>query len=318
MKKLFSLLIALTLCVSMISGAFAASTDVSWSSHMELPSQQEMSGHSANDRAPYIVGVPEFGGSGKWTDYVVDFRADHLPKGTYLCVCNFDLDTSPLLKKFASVSRDYPGVGGYCGFQRGYDGKGYAIMTVWDTYCRDRNGNLTIIRANGIYPANGKFERFEDDTVRGEGCFIHCLVPYDWQEGKNYRAAIQMYNSRLIFWVEDLETSRWTQLMEYDLGYEGATIQYACTFLEDFSQDAHGYLRSMALSNFRVRDSKDGKWIGTTKLRFSENYEYSGSYNYGSEGNVFWAITTHIPGRCRIPVNDKLYTVRSCDSSAPY
>ncbi len=318
MKKLLSLLMILILCLSMISGAFAASSKISWSSYMDLPSKKEMKSHKANGRAPYIVGTPEFEGSGNWTDYVVDFRADHLPKGTYLCVCTFDLDTSPLLKKYKSVSRDYPGVGGYCGFQRGYDGKGYAIMTVWDTYCRDRKGNLTIVRASGVYPSGGNFERFEGDTVSGEGCFIHCLVPYDWQKGKNYRAALQMYGSRLIFWVQDLETSCWTQLMEYDLGYEGASLQYPRAFLEDFSQNTHGYLRSMVLSNFRVRDSRSGKWLSTRKLRFSDCYDYSGSYNYGAQGNAFWAITTHIPGCCKKPANNKLFTVKSADSSAPY
>ena len=318
MKKLISLLNVLILCICLIPGAFTSSPYVSWSSYMDLPTQQEMSSHTAYDRAPYVVGRPEFGGSGKWADYVVDFRADHLPNGTYLCVCNFDLDTSPLLKKYKSVSRDYPGVGGYCGFQTGYDGKGYAIMTVWDTYCRDRNGNLTIIQASGVYPFNGNFERFEGDTVRGEGCFIHCIVPYDWHEGKNYRAAIQMYGSRLIFWVQDLESLNWTQLMEYDLGYEGASIQSACAFLEDFSQNTHGFLRSMVLSNFRVRDSRNGKWLSTRKLRFSDCYDYSGSYNYGAEGNAFWAITTHIPGRCKRPENNKLFTVSDADSSAPY
>ena len=122
-------------------GANGESTIIRWADYMNLPTQSEISNHQATGRAPYIVCTPSFSGTDGYTDYVVDFRADYLPIGTYLATGCFDIDNRSLLKQYASVSRDYNGIGAYCGFQKLYDGSGIAIMTVWDTYCKDRKGN---------------------------------------------------------------------------------------------------------------------------------------------------------------------------------
>ena len=318
MKRfLFSLALFLSV-LALLPSALAVEPEISWARVMDLPVPIEISAHKATGRAPYIAGRPVFDGVDGFTDYVVDFRADHLPIGTYLCVCNFDLDTSSLRKRYASVSRDYPGVAGYCGFQRDLTGRTCVIMTVWDTYCRDRAGNLTVVRANCVYPENAPYERCVGDTTTGEGNFIHCSLDFDWKEGHNYRAALQMYGSRLTFWVMDLVTGRWTLLMEYDLGYENTWITKPIAFLEDFSTRNHGDIRSMVLFNFRVRDRKTGRWVGTHELRFHESYEYRGSYAYGAQGNAFYAITTNIEGRCAVPPQNQLYRVSACDGSAPY
>lgn len=288
-----------------------------WGSVMNLPSADQVRNHKATGRAPYIVCTPSFSGTDGYTDYAVDFRADYLPVGTYLATCNFDIDNSSLLKQYASVSRDYYGVGAYCGFQKAYDGSGIAIMTVWDTYCTDRQGNTHIIKATGIKAAGAEFERNKDQR---EGSFLHCLVPYDWKEGRDYRAVVKLYGSRLQFWVEDLTTQSWTQLMEFDLGYDGGYIKSACAFLEDFSFFSydHAAIRTMSLSNFRVRDRRTGKWIGAKTASFRQDYDYRGSYNYGAQGNTFWAITSNIEGLCRKPEQDMRCTVDAYDSEAPY
>ena len=290
---------------------------IPWSDHMRLPTQSEIASFTASGRGPYIVCVPEFSGTAGYTEYAVDFRADHLPNGTYLAVCNFDIDASCLLSGYMSVSRDYSGVGAYCGFQKGYDGQGIAIMTVWDTYCTDRNGRSITIKAAGVRAANAEFQRNKDDR---EGSFIHCLAPYGWKEGREYRALIQLYGASLQFWVQDLTTQAWTQLMEFDLGYEGGFIKSTCAFLEDFSGDSasHAAVRTMALRNFRVRDRSSGRWIGAKSASFSQNYDYRGSYNYGSQGDTFWAITTNMESRCGKPPQNKNCTVNACESSCPY
>lgn len=318
MKKKFIFITVFLSLLTYLPYALAVSPSMNWSSVMNLPSESEIRSHVSTGRAPYIVVRPDFRTSHGFSEYAVDFRADYVPIGTYVCVCNFELDMSALKKKYTSVSRDYPGVGGYAGFQRGYDDKGYVIMTVWDTYCRDKKGNQTIIKAKGIAPAKAPFERAEGDTVTGEGSFIHCVYPFDWKAGHDYRALIQMYGSRLQFWVMDLQTNSWTQLMEYDLGYEGAFITYPCAFLEDFSWRDHAAIRSMLLYNFRARDRVTGKWIGAKKAGLSENYEYNGSYAYGAKGNAFYAITTNLPGRCPAPKQNLNCTVTECDTSEPY
>jgi len=315
MKTIASFVIFLLVCV-MAAGAFADAQAVNWSSHFRIPSDREVKAHTATGRAPYLVCYPQFGNSQGFTDYAVDFRADHLPIGTYVATCNFDIDYSVLLKSYASVSRDYQSVGGYCGFQRGYDGKGLAIMTIWDTTCRAKNGNTTVLRASGVYPKDSaSFQRNKDYR---EGSFLQCIVPFDWKEGRNYRTVVQLYGRKVTFFVEDLLTQAWTMLMEFDIGYEGGFITSPCAFLEDFSLDAQGAVRSMALANFRARDCKTGKWISTKKAILGENYEYPGSYNYGTEGNAFFFITSNIPGLCKTPAQYATFTVSACDSGAPY
>ena len=317
-KNISIILILLFLSALLITQrALGETTNIRWAEYMHLPSQTDMNNHKATGRAPYIVCSPFFNGTDGYTDYTVDFRADYLPVGTYLATCNFDIDNRCLLKQYTSVSRDYQGVGAYCGFQRSYEGRGIAIMTVWDTYCKDRNGNTHIIKATGIKASGATFERNKDQQ---EGSFLHCLVPYDWKEGRDYRAVVQLYGSRLQFWVEDLANQSWTQLMEFDLGYEGGYIKSTCAFLEDFSwaDRDHAAVRTMTLSNFRVRDRRTGKWIGAKSAAFRQDYDYRGSYNYGSQGNAFWAITSNIENLCKKPKQNMKVSVKTVDSSAPY
>ena len=108
--------------------------------------------------------------------------------------------------------------------------------------------------------------------------------------------------------------------MEFDLGYDGGYIKSTCAFLEDFSASGHDHaaIRTMSLSNFRVRDRRTGKWIGTKKASFRQDYDHRGSYNYGAQGNTFWAITSSIEGLCRKPKQNMSSTVKSCETNAPY
>ena len=40
-----------------------------------------------------------------------------------------------------------------------------------------------------------------------------------------------------------------------------------------------------------------------------ENFEYPGSYNYGSDDRCFWAIPPAIPGLCATPANHEQFLV---------
>ena len=97
MKKLLrgtkALLFAAILAI--LTNAFSlarAQGGIQWSSVMSLPSADQLRNHTATGRAPYIVCIPSFSGTDGYTDYVVDFRAEYLPVGTYLATCNFDID----------------------------------------------------------------------------------------------------------------------------------------------------------------------------------------------------------------------------------
>ena len=314
---LAALLVSSTVCEA------AVPNKIDWGATVNLPSSKSIKAHKGRKRAPYICCEPVFKDKSTYVEYSVDFRADHLPKGTYLCVNNFDFDPTSLLERYRSIRRDYSGVAGYAGFQRDLSGRCCILLTIWDTYCYDSKGNMTRIHARQVYPKNNKgFEACTGDTVTGEGCFVHTSLTYNWKKGRNYRALLQLSNppdgsnSHILFWVCDLKTKRWSLLVEYDLGYHGAYMNRSVAFLEDFSYDKSGSLRSMVLSNFRVNSTRSG-WIGTKKAEFSCMYSNGGSYRYGTKGNAFWAITTGLRKRWKAP-KTKIYTVKSCETRMPY
>ena len=318
MKKIAILLVLCALCCS---SALAQDT-MNWGQCMSLPSKSEQQSYRTNDIAPYIVCWPQFEGADKFMEYAVDFRAEHLPRGTYLAVANWCMGSYELERKYTSVNGDYGwGVGGYCGFQVWEDGTLAAILTLWDLFCTDKNGRTTVIRANQVYPENERgAERCVDSA---EGSFLHCLIPFDWKEDHSYRALLQIANkyngegANLIFYVCDLETGVWTLLMEFELGYDEAYMTDFASFLENYVSQYAGELRSMVLSNYRAHPYGGGEWITARSAYFVQNYVHAGSFNYGADGSRFWAVTTGIPGRCVNPEGG-WYKVSGGEKGQPY
>ena len=292
-----------------------------WEARMHLPTNKQMNEYIATERSPYIVCWPQFAGTKGYTEYAIDFKADSQPRETYVNIGTWWMDTSSLKKRYSSVLSDEGEPGGmYAGFQVLEDGRKVAIMSAWNLFLTDSNGKKSVLTAKRTYPEKPR----TGSDFGGEGTGAKTIVDYDWEAGKTYRALIQCGttaagNCEVTFKVCDLETGEWTKLISYDLGYGDTCITELGCFLENFSRDQAAEVRTAEWSNFRAKSHETGSWASAKSAKMERQFEeWTGSYNYGSEGNVFWAITTHIPGRCRIPVNDKLYTVRSCDSSAPY
>lgn len=288
-----------------------------WAARMDLPGREEIGAFKPGSRSPYIVLRPEFEGCEQFSEYAVDFRMDHLPNGTYLAVCNWDLDVTGLKRTYAKVYRDHPGVAAYAGFQVERDGTHSAIMSVWDTRCEARTGQKKTIEAAVTYPQQAG-RRFDD-----EGSGTQCVVPYDWREGRSYRALIQKTYSPertvlLTFWACDLETGAWTELIQFDTRLSDTTMMTACAFLENYFLPTAGEIRSAEMWNFRACSQRTGQWVGAAAGTFSRDYDWSGSYRYGSEGNVYWAVTTGLPGRCEAPQQNLRCTVSGCDTGSPY
>lgn len=317
MKKIAVLL--LLLCVLWCQAAQAGDT-MNWSGCMSLPSASEQSSYKTSEIAPYIVCWPTFEGADKFREFAVDFRAEHLPRGTYLAVANWGTGSYQLNRMYTTVKCDY-GSGGYCGFQVWDDGTHAAILTLWDLFCTDASGRTTVIKAKQVYPENGRGS--ERDEKGLEGSFLHCLVPFDWKEDHSYRALLQIANryngqsANLVFYICDLETGAWTRLMEFELGYDEAYMTDFGSFLENYVYAYAGELRSMILSNYRALPYDSTRWIGARKAYLCQNYNHKGSYNFGTSGNSFWALTTAIPSRCVNPA-DGWYTIPYADSSSPY
>ena len=316
LKKTLSVICALALVILAAPGAVQSASAEGWGSRLTLPSAADVLSYKTNDRSPYIVCWPEFAGCDAYTEYAVDFRAEFLPRGTYLSVCSWNMDLSSLKRSYASVTRDADWVAAYAGFQVLGDGRHVAIMSVWDTFCRDRNGTVQTIRAKVTYPNEGK-------PFDGEGTGMQCIIPFDWKEGRSYRALIQQSESArgtavLTFWVCDLADQRWTKLIEYDLNIADTHMTGACAFLENFIPSYAANLRTMELWNFKVRSKRTGKWVAGRKASMYECFELPGSYNYGASGDRFWAVTTALPNRCRKPAQYKECSVTRCDTGEPY
>ncbi len=287
-----------------------------WNDKMSLPSRSEINAFSTSRRSPYIEIYPDFPSEG-FTQYAVDFRADHLPRGTYLSVLNWNMTPGSLGNKYRNITKDGPTA--YAGFQNLYDGTHVAILSVWDTYCTDKNGKKVTIRAERIYPDSC----IGGDTFGGEGEGVHCIVPYDWKEGHSYRALIQQGtapngNTTVVLWACDLETGQWRRLIEYDMKRTDTHMTWGMAFLENYLSKYAGELRSMALSNIRVLNSSSHRWTGIKTASFKQNYDHPGSYNYGSEGSVFWAVTTGLKNRCNLPAQGKRFSVQTAAANSPF
>ncbi len=286
-------------------------SEKNWSRVMSLPTASEIAAFRSDETSPYIVCLPQFPGVTGYTEYAVDFKADHQPRGTYLCCADFYMNIR------------YGGHEGtmhaYCGFQVIYDGTHVAICSVWDTECTDARGKFVIPRANVVSAKNV----YRNSGFDGEGTGAHCSVRYNWKQGHAYRLILQLLRSNetgtdhLYMWVTDLENMVWTKLIEYDLKVTDAYIFDNGAFLENYMSDYAGEIRSMELSNARVY-STDGKWVSAREAIFLQNYDHPGSYTYGSSGNAFYTITTGLPGRCARPQDWQHVYVTQCETESPY
>lgn len=319
MKRL--LLIVLILVLTFLYSTALAGDSFTWSRYMSLPSRYEQQSFRSYDVAPYIVCWFEQTPGEKYIEYAVDFRAEHLPNGTYLAVANWTMNSDQLSRQYRSFEGDYGDtVGGYCGFQVLEDGTRGAILTIWDIFCTDAYGNTTVIRAEQVYPENQKGA--ERDEKGLEGSFLHTFVPYEWEEDHNYRALLQITdnwntgNAHLKFWVFDLSTGVWTLLAEFALGYGEAYMTDFAAFLENYLPQFAGEVRSMLLSNCRVHPI-GGDWKAVRSAYILQNFDHPGSYNYGSEGGQFFAITCGLPGRCPNPQPGN-YSVGFALGTSPY
>lgn len=288
-----------------------------WSGVMDIPSADEIADFQTTERSPYISCFPTFEGGDGFTEVTVDFQADFLPPGTYICTCQFDLDMSELQSQYANVYREYSGVAGYAGFQVLEDGSHVAILSIWDTFCVDNAGNTTTLRAQLLYP-----EASDNQSFGGEGTGAHCIVPYDWQAGHAYRMrlseGISTVDGQCVIGLSvcDLETGQWTELVDYGLGVNYTCMKAPfCSFLENFLPAAAGEVRNVCWSNYRGKSAATGEWVPAASATMN-HYTGVGSYSFGTTADSFWAITTGLPDRCT-PSTDGVYSVQNYATGAP-
>ena len=198
-------------------------------------------------------------------------------------------------------------------------------MTEWSTFCKSYDGTVTVFTPEVIYPeGQGK-----GNTNDNEGSFTHCIVPYDWHAGRDYRVLLQQTRSEttgnVVYttYVCDLLTNTWTLMVSIDTGVPDVFIRSIGGFLENFLTEYAGDVRTMELFNMRARSADTYQWVSANSVRFLFNgsvsqLNYTGSAAYGTDGSSIWAITSGVNGLCPAPTADVTYPLAPGDTSDPY
>jgi len=282
--------------------AFLLTRQMNWQGVFPCPTASEIAQYRNphNRRSPYLTGWFLAPAGTRYTEYAVEFRAGHLPRGTYCSLGNWTMDLTDLRRRYRSV--DAPFIHAYAGFQRIADGRTVGIMSFWDMDCTDCQGNRKTLQAKREYPAQvldgGRFD--------GEGTGARNSVLFDWGPGKWYRMHLKCVpsaitgNTCLEQWVRDLETGRDTLLSRFDTNLKNSAIQgNIAVFLENYLPQTAGEIRSMEVRNPVYLDASTGTWRKFQQVHLSSQAgvpHYEGSYGFGVEEGRIWMITSGVGG----------------------
>lgn len=273
-----------------------------WERVFPVPTEQQIAQYRNphQRRSPDLAAWLDIPRETRYSEYSVEFRVSHLPRGTYCCLGNWGMDYSDLKKRYPSVCTDYPSVQAYAGFQRIADGQTVSIMSFWDVYCQDARGRKIEIRAKRMYPN----EVIGGGRFWGEGTGERSSAPFAWEANHWYRMHLKCVclseKSYVEQWVYDMKTGTYTLLCCYELDIANALMQGSiAVFLENYLPETAGQVRSMEVRNAKYFNAATKQWH-----RIASAYVYStggtptyeGSYNFGVSGNRLWMITSGVGG----------------------
>ncbi|MBQ8093997.1 MAG: DUF3472 domain-containing protein [Clostridia bacterium] len=318
MRKVIAALFVLIL----LAGTALAERD--WSQVMTMPTDEQLA-QEGTARSPYIAFFPAFYDG--MTAYAMDFRTDDDPIGTYVCPVVFNINTSQMGEKYTRIWTDYSEqVSGYFGFQVLADGRKVVIMSLWNAFCEDENGNVEEIKAKVLIPDWMEGAEFNPDN-NGEGSFIQCIYEYDWETGKDYRFVLEQStgeNGTTLFslFLMEPDGEYQTEMFRFDSGLTDVWIENPCGFLENFWEDAAAWPRTMEIWNIRGRMMSTGEWENAETISFTINGSidvdnYEGSWNLGQDDDSIWMITSGVPGLCEGPENLDDYPIPATESGVP-
>ena len=318
MKKILILLIAVLLLPSAV-----LADSGTWQSRMTFPSASQIAARNRQaDRAPYALGWMNSGKLGRFSEYVIDFKADYVPSYTYCSLFNFYIDYSSMKSKYAKVHTAGDGISGYAGVQqRGPDEAPNTILSFWDVECEDKDGRVVrTVRPTLVYPEGDQAGSFDN-----EGNGAQYLPKYNWKSGQWYRMLIQIGtsektgNTTVQQWLMEISVGEWTKICEYDLGMPGlAFIGEIGIFLENFNPAASGEIRTLEFKNVRACKEYSADWKPITSGTFDDCFGWPGSYTYGSSGDTFWMITSGVTGLVKTPKKHLLLKVNGVTKEKPY
>ena len=301
-----------------------------WQDVFPIPTQAEITAYNISSpayRSPYIAGWLQIGKNVKFTEYSIDFKADHVPKGTYCSLANWYMDLSDLKKTHTNVHTNSGSIMAYAGLQNTITSKGTtSIMSFWDVFATDRYGKDVVIRAKLVYP-----EPDGDEDFGNEGTGAHCIRSFDWEPNHWYRMLLQCStspetgNTQVEQWVCDLETNQWTKLCVYDTGLKNSCfVGDVAFFLENYIKELAGDVRSMEVRNPRIRKVNESSWTNLTQAYMTSQGgipNYNGSYAFGAKDDRFRMITSGVGGDWYNNGKGqaaKTYTIKNTATGNPY
>lgn len=292
---------------------------------MTMPTEEQLAQPGAM-RSPYITFLPKFNREGV-TACAMDIRIDFDPRGTYICPACWDLNVSRMEETYDRVWSDYgTTISGYFGFQVLEDGEKVVIMSLWDAFCKDKAGNVTLIKPTVLYPKDAQITEHSPET-NGEGSFVQCIRPFEWETGRVYRFLLEQQTSEqgtelFILSLIDPESKNQTELFRFDSGMTGVWMDWIGGFVENFVPAAAGSPRSLEFWNMRELTRSSGTWKNVKTVDFAINNslgveEYESSWNLGRDDDACWIITSGIPGLCQGPKELTGYSIPATESGAP-
>ena len=260
----------------------------------------ETSSERHADKLAQYLGYDAFVG-GELDIYTIDFCTDDAPIYTYYALCSFGMSldglrSQPDFAELPNTEMNTMAGAAYAGLQTHESGPA-AIMSFWHIEYIDTDGQRQLIEAQRLYPAGGKTNKFGN-----EGTGTNYFTNIDWEPSHWYRMVIRCWNdadknTTLVGqWLCDLESGEWTLISYFDTGYPDSGINYACQFLEDWSEDTNDKVRSWKLKNIYGREKKTALWHSLdneTMMPVDFGWQ-TGGYEYGVKDNCFWGKTRGI------------------------
>lgn len=287
-----------------LSKTFTLTQSNHWASRFPIPTPQQIAayGNSHQRRSPYIAGWLDLPGDTRYSEYRIDFKADHIPAGTYCCLGCWQMDVTALQKQYPTVWTEGESINAYAGFQRIWDGTMVSILSFWDIFCKDSTGRKITIRAKRLYPDNviggGRFW--------GEGTGERGTAPYPWRGGHWYRMHMKSYTLQATGttcveqWIQDLQTGQATLLCRYDTCIPNSCFRSSpAIFLENYLPETAGEVRSMEARNAQYLDAATGQWRSFRSVYLTPQSgipQYEGSYRFGVDNGSIWMITSGVGG----------------------
>ena len=284
-------LFAICMTISLLQTSTYAA-DVDWDALLKVPGKAAKQEANPEKRMAHnIYANPDLSStSGKFSGFMIDFKADKTGMCTYWALCNWRMNKDDLMSKYEVIDTN---AGAYAGLQVRPDGP-KAIMSFWEIKYKDAVGNEKKIEAKRVYPSIGDTNKFG-----GEGEGTNYICDYKWKKGKWYRMYLNCYQNKkgktyVEQWVADLSTGKWTLISRFDTGlyysyFEGGMTQ----FMENYNYNYANETRTFEYRNIRVREygKKDWTTIRTADLSVDTNWHNKkGNALYGATKNCFYGI----------------------------